>query len=327
MTAGGKVILQVRGLKVYFETVFGDAKSVDGVDFDVFEGEILGLAGESGCGKSTFVEAALRLIHPPGKIKEGQILYRGRDLLTMGSSELRQIRWKELSYIPQGSMNALNPVLKIEEQITDAIVSHSVTPLRDARRMAADSLTAVGMPAEVAQMYPHELSGGMRQRVSIGMSTALRPDLLLADEPTTGLDVVMVRLNLQTLTALRDEFDITVVFVSHDLACHAEICDRIIIMYAGRVMEVAPTGQLFGDPLHPYTRGLINAVPSLERREATSIDGIAPTPLNWPAGCRFHPRCRDCMEICRTVEPEVVEVGDGRQVRCHLYTGESAADG
>ena len=207
----------------------------------------------------------------------------------------------------------MNPVLKIEEQITDAIVSHSATPLREAKRMAADSLTAVGMPSEVAQMYPHELSGGMRQRVSIGMSTSLRPDLLLADEPTTGLDVVMVRLNLQTLSALRDEFDITVVFVSHDLACHAEICDRIIVMYAGRVMEVAPTGQLFADPLHPYTRGLINAVPSLEHRVATSIDGIAPTPLNWPAGCRFHPRCRDCMDICRTVEPEVVEAGDGRQ--------------
>ena len=315
------MILEVRGLKVWFETVFGAAKSVDGVDFDVYEGEILGIAGESGCGKSTFVEAALRLVHPPGKVVAGTIRYRGRNVLNLSSRELRQIRWKELSYIPQGSMNALNPVLKIEEQMTDAIMSHSTTPLREARRMAADSLTAVGMPAEVAQMYPHELSGGMRQRVSIAMSTALRPDLLLADEPTTGLDVVMVRLNLQTLAALRDKFAITVVFVSHDLACHAEICDRVIVMYAGRVMEVSPVERLFAEPLHPYTRGLINAVPSLEQREATSIDGIAPTPLNWPAGCRFHPRCPDCTEICRTQEPDVVELEDGRQVRCHLYDG------
>ncbi len=319
------VILEVRELKVYFETIFGDAKSVDGISFDIMEGEIFGIAGESGCGKSTFVEAALRLMKPPGKVKQGTIRYRGRDLLTMSVPELQRIRWKELSYIPQGSMNALNPVLKIEEQLTDAIITHSDVTKRTAKRLAAESLVAVGMPAEVAQMYPHELSGGMRQRVSIGMSTSLRPDLLLADEPTTGLDVVMARLNLQTLSSLRDEFGITVVFVSHDLACHAEICDRILIMYAGRMTEIGKTEQIFDNPLHPYTQGLIEAVPSLQRRHTKSISGVAPTPLNWPDGCRFHPRCPKVMEICRTTEPVITVIDDNRQVRCHLYNVESNA--
>lgn len=312
-------ILEVRNLKVYFETIFGDAKSVDGVSFDVTEGEIFGIAGESGCGKSTFVEAALRLVKPPGKVVAGEILYRGRDVLTLSEQQLQRIRWRDLSYIPQGSMNALNPVLKIEEQLTDAIMTHSLVSLDEARRLARESLTAVGMPADVAEMYPHELSGGMRQRVSIGMATSLRPAILFADEPTTGLDVVMVRLNLQTLASLRDEAGITVIFVSHDLACHAEICDRIMVMYAGRTMEIAPTEQIFDDPQHPYTKGLIEAVPSLERRHTKSIRGLAPTPLNWPTGCRFHPRCPVAMDVCRTAEPAVTTLDDGRKVRCHLY--------
>jgi peptide/nickel transport system ATP-binding protein len=324
---GAKPILQVRDLKVYFKTIFGDAKSVDGVSFDVYENEILGIAGESGCGKSTFVEAALRLIKPPGEIEAGRILYRGKDILTMKEYDLQQIRWKEIAYIPQGSMNALNPVLKIEEQLTDAITTHSANRGAEAKQMAAESLVSVGMPAEVARMYPHELSGGMRQRVTIGMATSLRPDLLFADEPTTGLDVIMVRLNLQTLASLRDEHGITVVLVSHDLACHAEICDRICIMYAGRMMEVGMADQIFHDPLHPYTQGLIGAVPSLEDKTTKSIAGVAPTPLNPPSGCRFHPRCPKAMDVCSKVEPELTSVGPDRQVRCHLYKEDGENNG
>jgi peptide/nickel transport system ATP-binding protein len=314
-----KPILEVRDLRVYFNTIFGDAKSVDGVSFDVYEKEILGIAGESGCGKSTFVEAALRLIKPPGYIESGKVLFKGVDLLTMKERELRRIRWKELSYIPQGSMNSLNPVLKIEEQIIDGITTHSDATQKEAREMAFAGLSAVGMPVEVAQMYSHELSGGMRQRVCIGMSTSLKPDLILADEPITGLDVIMQRLNLQTLAELRDKHGITIVLVAHDMACHAEICDRIWIMYAGKMVELGTTDQIFTDPLHPYTKGLLEAVPSLEDRNTKSIAGLAPTPLNWPSGCRFHPRCPRVMEICRREEPVLQEKESGRQVRCHLY--------
>jgi len=313
------VILAVRDLRVYFRTIFGDAKSVDGISFDVYEGEIMGLAGESGCGKSTFVEAALRLIKPPGYIESGQVFFKGSDLLSLKYWQLKKIRWKELSYIPQGSMNALNPVLKIEEQMMDGIMAHSDLRARQARKAAADGLGAVGMPTEVARMYPHELSGGMRQRVSIGMSTSMKPSLIMADEPTTGLDVIMVRLNLQTLADLRDEHGITIILVSHDLACHAEICDRIWIMYAGKLMEMGTAEQIFHDPLHPYTRGLLDAVPSLEDKSTKSIAGLAPTPLNWPSGCRFHPRCAKRMDICSEVEPVMQMREDGRQVACHLY--------
>ncbi len=317
-------ILEVRDLRVYFKTIYGDAKSVDGVSFDVYEREIFGIAGESGCGKSTLVEAALRLIKPPGYVPTGEIRFRGRDLLSMKPRELQKLRWKEVAYIPQGSMNALNPVLKVSEQLTDGILAHSDASKKEARSAALAGLHSVGMPPEVAEMYPHELSGGMSQRVAISMSTSMKPSLILADEPITALDVIMQRLNLQTIADLRDEHGITIMMVAHDMACHAEICDRICVMYGGRMMEIAETTLLFSDPLHPYTHGLLKAVPSIKRRESESIEGIAPSPLNWPSGCRFHPRCPRRMEVCVDTVPPMREVRPGRFVACHLFDTEAA---
>lgn len=319
MANGDSDLLKVEDLRVSFKTVDGDARSVDGVSFSAGEAEILGIAGESGCGKSTVVEGVLRLVQPPGYIESGKVYFRGRDVLEMSPDEFRRIRWKDLAYVPQGSMNALNPVLKIREQIRDAIVTHSDATAADADELSLDALEAVGMPREVGEMYPHELSGGMRQRVCIGMSTVLRPRLILADEPTTALDVVMARLNLQTIAGLRDQFGITIVMVAHDIAVHAEVCDRICVMYAGKIVEEGPVREIFASPLHPYSKGLLDAVPALDGRETTSIPGLAPSPLHWPAGCRFHPRCEKRLARCSEEEPELTELEPGRRVACFLY--------
>jgi peptide/nickel transport system ATP-binding protein len=224
-------------------------------------------------------------------------------------------------------MNTLNPVLKIEEQIVDVVTSHTGASVTEAKEAAVAALKSVGMPGDVAQMYPHELSGGMRQRVCIGLSTVLKPAVILADEPVTALDVVMQRLNLETLALLRDRHGITVVMVTHDMACHAEICDRVCVMYAGRVAEIGETKTLFAEPLHPYTSGLLNAVPSIENRHSESIRGIAPSPSAWPQGCRFHPRCPKAMDICKREVPPLREVRPNRHVACHLYNGTGTGGG
>jgi peptide/nickel transport system ATP-binding protein len=317
-----KALLEVKSLNVSVRTVAGDMSITDDVSFDVYEKEILGIAGESGCGKSTVVETVLRLIVAPRYIDSGQVLFKGKDILTLGRRELQDIRWKDIAYVPQGSMNTLNPVLRIEEQIVDAIVSHVRMSKAEARDAAKEALRSVGMSGDVARMYPHELSGGMRQRVCIGLSTALKPAIILADEPVTALDVVMQRLNLETLAQLRDGHGITVVMVTHDMACHAEICDRVCVMYAGRVAEIGGTLELFSEPLHPYTRGLLRAVPSIQNRHSESIPGIAPSPTAWPSGCRFHPRCSRAMDVCRREVPPFHEARPGRYVACHLYPGE-----
>jgi peptide/nickel transport system ATP-binding protein len=318
-------LLEVKGLNVSVRTIAGTMSITDNVSFDVYPKEILGIAGESGCGKSTVVETVLNLIVAPRYIESGQVLLKGSDLLTMSPRELQQIRWRDLAYVPQGSMNTLNPVLKIEEQIVDAIICHSRVTKRQAKEAAVAALRSVGMSPDVARMYPHELSGGMRQRVCIGLSTALKPAIIMADEPVTALDVVMQRLNLETLAQLRDQHGITVVMVTHDMACHAEICDRVCVMYAGRVAEIGETKPLFADPLHPYSQGLLNAVPSIENRHSESIPGIAPSPSAWPKGCRFHPRCKRAMEVCSQEVPPLREVRPRRLVACHLYNAEGGA--
>ncbi len=321
-----KALLEVKGLNVSVRTIAGIRQITDNVSFDVREKEIFGIAGESGCGKSTVVESVLRLITAPRFIDSGEVLLDGRNLLTMQPRELQAVRWKELAYVPQGSMNTLSPVLKIREQITDTIVNHARVSKGEALEMAVAALRSVGMSPDVAQMYPHELSGGMRQRVCIGLSTALKPSVIMADEPVTALDVVMQRLNLETLANLRDQSGITVVMVTHDMACHAEICDRVCVMYAGRVAEIGETKSLFAQPLHPYTGGLLKAVPSIENRHSESIPGIAPSPSAWPSGCRFHPRCPRKMDICARETPLLREVSPGRLVACHLHpTGRPVA--
>lgn len=314
-------LLDVQDLKVYFRTVLGDARSLDGVSLRVYEGEILGIAGESGCGKSTLVEGILKLVKPPGYIHSGKVIYKGKNLVELEEEEFRKIRWTDISYIPQGSMNSLNPVIKIEEQIIDGIISHIDISYQEAKDIATQALNSVGLPLDVTQMYSHELSGGMRQRVCIAMSICLKPKIVFADEPVTALDVVMQKLNLQTIGELREKFGITVVMVAHDMAWHAEISDRICIMYAGKIVEIGPTSDIFANPLHPYSKGLLEAIPSLERRFARSIPGIAPSPLNWPNGCRFHPRCSNRMKICEEVDPPLLEIEKDRFVACHMYGG------
>ncbi len=314
-------ILDVQDLKVYFRTILGDAKSLDGVSLRVYEGEILGIAGESGCGKSTLVEGILKLVRPPGYIHSGKVIYNGKNLVELEEEEFRKMRWTDISYIPQGSMNSLNPVIKVEEQMIDGIISHIDISYQEAKEIADQALNSVGLPLDVTQMYSHELSGGMRQRVCIAMSICLKPKIVFADEPVTALDVVMQKLNLQTIGELREKFGITVVMVAHDMAWHAEISDRICIMYAGKIVEIGPTLDIFVSPLHPYSRGLLEAIPSLERRFARSIPGIAPSPLNWPDGCRFHPRCSNIMGVCEEVDPPLLEIEKDRFVACHIYGG------
>lgn len=315
-------ILRVKDLKVYYNSIWGDYKSVDGVSFTVYRGEVFSIAGESGCGKSTLVDGILKLIKPPGYIPSGEVIFENKDLLKLSDREMREIRWTRLAYIPQGAMNSLNPVLKIEEQMIDAIMDHVDIRKEEAREIAISRIKEVGLTVEVADMYPHELSGGMKQRVIIATAIALKPKLIIADEPTTALDVVAQKGILQLLRSLKDSFDMTVIFVSHDMAAHAQIADRIAIMYAGKIIEIGSIHEVFEEPLHPYTKGLISSIPAIGRSYVKSIPGLAPSPLNWPPGCRFHPRCSYATEKCRNVEPLLKEVNFGRYVACHLYGGQ-----
>jgi len=314
-----KPVLEVRNLKVYYKSIWGDYKSVDGVSFNVYGNEVFSIAGESGCGKSTLVDGILRLIEPPGYIPSGEVIFEGVDLLKLPEKELRKIRWRKLAYVPQGAMNSLNPVIRIEEQMVDAIVDHSDMDKEEARKLALSMLKEVGLPSEVAKMYPHELSGGMKQRVIIATAIALKPRLVIADEPTTALDVVVQRGILQLLRRLKEDYGMTVIVVSHDMAAHAQIGDRIAIMYAGKIVEIGSIYDIFEDPLHPYTKGLISAIPAIGKKYIKYIPGLAPSPLNWPPGCRFHPRCPHATDICSKIEPPIREISSGRYVACHLY--------
>ncbi len=321
-------LLEIRDIRVYYHSVRGNYKVVDGVSFDVMPNEVLGIAGESGCGKSTLVEALLRLIVPPGHVETGAVVAPGLiaesdnncDLLSLSEEEFRQLRWRAISYIPQGSMSSLNPVMKIEDQILDAMLTHSNMARPAARQRVGELLELVGLSRDVARLYPHELSGGMKQRTVIAASIALEPRLVIADEPTTALDVTIQKLVLQTLLRVKKALGCTIIVVSHDMPVHAQIADRLVIMYAGRVMEIAPVYELFREPLHPYSAGLIATIPSIEqeRKRLAGIPGASPSPLAWPGGCRFHPRCPKVMAICEGVEPELREVQSGRFVACHL---------
>ncbi|MGC9227616.1 ABC transporter ATP-binding protein [Caldivirga sp.] len=319
MSNNNEIILEVKDLKVYYRSIYGLYRVVDGVSFDLKKGEILSIAGESGSGKSTMIEGILRLIKPPGFIAGGSAYYRGIDLLKLPEDELRKIRWHKISYIPQGSMNSLNPVLNIHEQFIDAILDHTTMSVEEATKLALDSVTALGLPPFVLKMYPHQLSGGMKQRVIIAMAFALKPEIIVADEPVTALDVVMVRSVLEIFKELRRKYNITLMVVSHDMSVHAELGDRMVILYAGQVVETGSITDIYNEPLHPYTKLLLASIPRLGVKELKGIPGIAPSPLNWPPGCRFHPRCPYAMDICRREEPPEVEIKPGRRVKCWLY--------
>jgi len=318
MAAQTRKLLEVEDLRVYYQTIVGEAKVVDGVSFAVSEKEIFGIAGESGCGKSTLVEGILKLVRPPANIESGKVIYMGTDLFDLDEGKLREIRWKELAYIPQGSMNSLNPFLRVNEQITDAIEEHTEVSKGEITQLIHEALKGFDLSEKVAQMYPHELSGGMKQRVCIAMAMILNPRLVVADEPVTALDVTTQRIVLQSISALRDRFNAAVLLIAHDMAVHAEIVDRLSIMYAGKIVEIGSVYDIFTDPLHPYTRGLVEAIPSLEQKKVKGIPGLPPSPLAWPPGCRFHARCPVAVKACSTEEPILRQVKNGRHVACHL---------
>ena len=330
-SATSDVLLDVQDIRIYYTTTVGEAKVVDGVDLLIRRDEIFGLAGESGCGKSTLVEGLLRLIKPPGYMKSGKALFspiardgaeeEPADLLALDDATMRRLRWRHIAYVPQGAMNALNPVMRIGDQVVDAILAHSKITRREAIDRMLNQLRTVGLPPHVANQYPHELSGGMKQRVTIASSVSLSPDILLADEPTTALDVNIQQIILQELKEIREQLGLTIVYVSHDMAVHAELADRMGIMYAGEVVEVSNTLDVFKRPLHPYTQGLIKSIPRIggARERLEGIPGLAPSPLKWPPGCKFHPRCPFAMDICKQQAPRLAEVERGRLVACHLY--------
>ena len=258
---------------------------------------------------------------PPGYIRGGEVLFKGSDLLKIEEEELRRIRWKHISYIPQSSMNALNPVMRIEEQIGDAVRNHEKISKGELRKRIEDLLVSVGLSPSVAHMYPHELSGGMRQRVVIAMAMALNPELIIADEPTTALDVVVQRGILQLLRDIRSKLKASVIMITHDMAAQAQIVDRLAIMYAGKIVEIGDANDLFNDPLHPYSRALISAIPSIsEKKKLKGVPGFPPDLRSPPPGCRFYPRCPHRIPgKCNVDEPRLIEVKNGRLVACHLY--------
>ena len=335
----GEALLSVRDLTVEYATVRGSARAVDAVSLDVHRAEIVGIAGESGCGKTTLISAILRLTRPPGRVTAGSITLIPRDgppveLLGATGEELRSVRWRHVAYVPQGSMNSLNPVMRVSEQFKDAITHHDGENAANLDERIGYLLDLVGLGAHVARMYPHELSGGMRQRAIIAMAIALDPDLVIADEPTTALDVNVQRVIIQTLRDLRDRLGMSLVVVTHDMAVHAQLADRVAVMYAGQIVEDAGVRAIFHHPRHPYVRRLIGAIPRVGggRLRLDGIDGAAPSPLAWPAGCRFHARCSDALPKCSMVVPELILVGrtegqemSGSMVACHLHPAEAIA--
>lgn len=314
-------LLQIQELNVEYRTQRGAVKAVENVTFDIFPNEVFGLAGESGCGKTTVANAITRLLKPPAYITGGKILFQGTDILSMSDDDLRNFRWEHLSIVFQSAMNALNPVLTIGNQIIDAMQAHKATPYDEARARAKHLLKTVGIDVERVDSYPHQLSGGMRQRAVIAIALALNPELIIMDEPTTALDVVVQKQILQEIKDLREQFGFSIIFITHDLSLLVEISDRIGIMYAGKLVETGPSAQIFADPKHPYTDRLMNSFPTVHgpRKELKGIPGSPPDLIDPPKGCRFHPRCELAIEgECNVIIPPLITIAPHRDVACHL---------
>jgi len=313
-------ILTVRNMRFYYHTEAGPVKAVDDVSFLVERGKTLGLVGESGCGKSTAAMAIMRLLKPPGKLESGEILLDGIDLAKLSEEEMRQARLRGISLIPQGSMNSLNPVLRIKSQLLDGLLDHGET-MTGAEKLAMikELLEEVELPVSVAGMFPHELSGGMKQRVCIAIAISMKPKLVVADEPTSALDVVVQRQTIATIERLRQEMGISIILIGHDMGLMAQSVDHLGVMYAGQLAELGGMVDVLKDPLHPYTKLLIKTLPLLaERGHFEGIPGITPSLLNPPGGCLFASRCPSVLPICSKEKPIWIEAQKGHCVACHL---------
>jgi len=320
-----KPLLQVRDLKTYFHTEAGTAKAVDGVSFDIKEGEVLGLVGESGSGKSVTALSIIRLIpDPPGKIVSGSIAYKGQDLLQLSWEDIRKVRGNEISMIFQEPMTSLNPVFTIGMQVMEVILQHNDVSRKEAFDRAVNMLELVGIPDAARRMndYPHQFSGGMRQRVMIAIALACDPSLLIADEPTTALDVTIQAQILELMLKVKDERkNAAILLITHNLAVVAETCHRVMVMYGGKIQEIAPVRELFKNPQHPYTKGLLASLPAVDGSRHTrlqTIPGNVPSILDLPVGCKFVTRCPERLDKCFTYEPPLIEVSPGHWVRCVL---------
>jgi peptide/nickel transport system ATP-binding protein len=313
-------LLEVNHLSVEYLTLRGPVHAVEDVSFSLKPGEVLGLAGESGSGKSTIAHAMLRILPPPALITGGEVLFGGQDVLEMDSDALDRFRWKSMSIVFQSAMNALNPVMRIREQLLDVMQVHGLGA-EEANQRAERLFELVGIDPQCLDVYPHQFSGGMRQRAVIAIALALDPPLLIMDEPTTALDVVVQKDILQKIASLREQLGFSILFITHDLSLLVEFSDRIAIMYAGKIVEEAPSRQLFEQPLHPYTVGLMNSFPSIhgDKKKLTGIPGSPPDLVALPPGCPFHPRCARALPVCAEVFPALTVISKDHTVTCHLY--------
>ncbi len=326
-----EVLLEIKGLKTYFFTEEGVVKAIESIDILVHKSETLGLVGESGSGKSVTALSILGIVpDPPGKILEGEVIFHGQDLRKLSDSEMRKIRGNQIAMIFQDPMTSLNPVFTVGDQISEAIILHQKVSKKEAREKSIKIMSLVGIPSadERVDNYPFEFSGGMRQRVMIAMALSCNPELLIADEPSTSLDVTIQAQILELLKATSEEFDMSIILITHDMGVIAEMCDRVAVMYAGFICEVGDIMIIFKAPYHPYTRGLLGAIPRPDaaREDLTIIRGSIPNLINPPSACRFHPRCDYWMEgLCERVLPDIVTIEPGHDVRCHIYTEEGKA--
>jgi peptide/nickel transport system ATP-binding protein len=328
MTINNDVPLRVENLEVHYHTRRGAVKAVDGVSFELRAGERLGLVGESGSGKSTIALALMVAHKEPAKIEGGKILLNGVDMLTLSDTEVRSKRLSEIAMVPQGALNSLNPVMRVSDQMIDGIRAHGIKKNKDEyAEFIKDLLDRVGLDSSVADMYPHELSGGMKQRVTIALSISMDPSVIIADEPTSALDVVVQRQIVQTLLEAQERISAATILIGHDMGLMAQFATRIGIMYAGRLVEIGPTNEIFNDPKHPYTQLLISSLPNTRgKRRLSGIPGITPSLLDLPSGCVFHTRCPQATDRCKIEVPELVTADNGHSQACHLYTEPAAAE-